>query len=49
LSKDQVDNLKKRGVPAAALDSSLTTEESSAVRKQLREGTLKILYVAPER
>ncbi|CDR41594.1 hypothetical protein NBRC10512_007702 [Rhodotorula toruloides] len=49
LSKDQVDNLKKRGVPAAALDSSLTTEESSEVRRQLREGTLKILYVAPER
>ncbi|GAA5992274.1 hypothetical protein JCM10908_000400 [Rhodotorula pacifica] len=49
LMKDQRDALTARGVAAASLDSSLTLEESSAVRQQLREKKLKILYVAPER
>jgi ATP-dependent DNA helicase RecQ len=47
--KDQRDALTARGIAAASLDSSLTLEESSAVRQQLREKKLKILYVAPER
>lgn len=49
LMKDQRDALTARGIAAASLDSSLTLEESSAVRQQLREKKLKILYVAPER
>lgn len=49
LMKDQRDALTARGVAAASLDSSLTLEESSAVRQQLRDKKLKILYVAPER
>ncbi|GAA5874026.1 hypothetical protein JCM3774_001587 [Rhodotorula dairenensis] len=49
LMKDQRDALTARGVAAASLDSSLTLEESAAVRQQLREKKLKILYVAPER
>ncbi|GAA6007669.1 RecQ family ATP-dependent DNA helicase [Rhodotorula paludigena] len=49
LMKDQVDALRARGVAAASMDSSLSLDESSAVRSQLREGKLKILYVAPER
>lgn len=49
LMKDQRDALTARGIAAASLDSSLTLEESSAVRQQLRERKLKILYVAPER
>lgn len=47
--KDQRDALTARGVAAASLDSSLSVEESTAVRQQIREKKLKILYVAPER
>jgi superfamily II DNA helicase RecQ len=49
LMKDQVQALKKRGVSAASMDSSLTIDEMSEVRSKLRNGQLKILYVAPER
>jgi len=49
LMKDQIDFLKTRGIPAARLDSSLSPEESRAVDAGLRAGTLKLLFVAPER
>ena len=41
--------LRARGISAARLDSSLTFEETQAVQAGLREGTTKLLYVAPER
>jgi ATP-dependent DNA helicase RecQ len=47
--KDQLDFLKSRGVPAARLDSSLTATEARQVYTDLRAGTLKLLYVSPER
>jgi ATP-dependent DNA helicase RecQ len=49
LMKDQIDFLQGRGIAAARLDSSLSLEESRAVTGALRDGTLKLLYVAPER
>jgi ATP-dependent DNA helicase RecQ len=49
LMKDQIDYLRGRGIQAARLDSSLTREESLEVERGLRAGTLKLLYVAPER
>ena len=49
LMKDQVDVLRAKGVAAASMDSSLSIDESAAVKRDLREGRLKILYVAPER
>ncbi len=49
LMKDQVDALRARGIAAARLDSSLTAEETQRVYADLREGALKLLYVAPER
>ncbi|MEQ1858785.1 MAG: RecQ family ATP-dependent DNA helicase [Chthoniobacteraceae bacterium] len=49
LMKDQVDALRARGIAAARLDSSLTAEETQRVYADLREGRLKLLYVAPER
>lgn len=49
LMKDQVDSLTQRGLPAARLDSTLSAEEVRAVYDQMRAGTLKLLYVAPER
>lgn len=47
--KDQVDALRKLGVPAASMASSLSNDEMTEVKKQIKEGTLKLLYVAPER
>lgn len=49
LMKDQVDALQARGIPAAAVNSSLGAEEYRQVMQALRQGELKIIYVAPER
>ncbi len=49
LMKDQIDFLAGRGVAAARLDSSLGLDELRDVDRRLRDGTLKLLYVAPER
>src|SRR5712691_1743286 len=49
LMKDQIDYLRRRGIAAARLDSSLDTAELREVSDQLRTGTLQLLYVAPER
>lgn len=49
LMKDQVDALCANGVAAAVLNSSLSTEDSSAVLDRLRAGELDLLYVSPER
>jgi ATP-dependent DNA helicase RecQ len=49
LMRDQVEALRQAGVEAAALNSSLTQEESAEVRRKLRNGQLDLLYVAPER
>jgi ATP-dependent DNA helicase RecQ len=49
LMKDQIDFLTARGIAAARLDSSLSWEEARTIGDQLQDGTLKLLYVAPER
>src|SRR3954447_4244113 len=49
LMKDQIDFLTARGIPAARLDSSLGIAEIRQVYTALRAGTLKLLYVSPER
>ncbi|KAB7627273.1 ATP-dependent DNA helicase RecQ [Alkalilimnicola sp. S0819] len=49
LMKDQIDALAARGIAARRLDSSLSAEEYRAVMDEVRAGTLRILYVAPER
>src|SRR5215218_6608695 len=49
LMKDQIDFLASRGVAAARLDSSLTPAEARDVSDRLRAGSLKLVYVAPER
>ena len=46
---DQVASLRQAGIRAAALNSSLTDDERSAVRADMRAGRLDLLYVAPER
>lgn len=49
LMKDQVERLTLAGVPAARLDSTLGAEEISEVYRLMEEGSLKLLYIAPER
>lgn len=49
LMKDQVDGLARRGVPAVALNSSLPAEAQRAALRAIREGTVRLVYVAPER
>ena len=49
LMKDQIDFLVRHGIAAARLDSSLTGEEVRDVTARMEAGTLKLLYVAPER
>jgi ATP-dependent DNA helicase RecQ len=49
LMRDQVRQLQALGVEAASLNSSIEVEESRRIRQSLRDGTLKLLYVAPER
>lgn len=49
LMKDQVDFLQNRSISVARLDSSLTADETRQVYKDLNSGSLKLLYVAPER
>jgi len=49
LMKDQVDTLRECGVEAAQLNSSMTPSDKRQVDALIREGRLKLLYVAPER
>ncbi len=49
LMKDQVDALKRNGVPADFLNSTQSREDQLRVRQAAFHGELKLLYVAPER
>ena len=49
LMKDQCDALARRGIAAARLDSSMPADEFRAAVTGVRDGSIKILYVAPER
>jgi ATP-dependent DNA helicase RecQ len=49
LMRDQVEDLKERGVRAAYLNSTLSFEGARAVEDRLLAGELDLLYVAPEK
>jgi ATP-dependent DNA helicase RecQ len=49
LMRDQVAQLRELGISAAALNSASEPGERQAVAAALREGSLRLLYVAPER
>lgn len=49
LMKDQVDELNRRGIRAAALHSMLAADERRAALHAAQDGGLRLLYVAPER
>lgn len=49
LMQDQVDALRELGVRAAFLNSTLSGSEAAAVERGVQDGSLDMLYVAPER
>ena len=49
LMQDQVEALRQLGVAAAFLNSSQDAAQAAATERQLLDGTLDLLYVAPER
>ena len=49
LMKDQVDGLNANGIPAIALNSSMSAEEQRIALTRIQRGEIKLLYVAPER
>lgn len=49
LMKDQVDTLTQLDIPAAYLNSSISNDEFQLIVDRIRQGHLKLLYVAPER
>ena len=49
LMKDQVDALTVKGIAAAAINSSINFDQVREVLNQVRDGGIRLLYVAPER
>lgn len=49
LMKDQVDNLRRRDVPAACLHSGMSRHEAGVAMERLFLGKTKLLYLSPEK
>jgi len=49
LMKDQVDSLVKIGIPATFVNSSISFTEAQKRLEQIKNGEIKLLYIAPER
>jgi ATP-dependent DNA helicase RecQ len=49
LMKEQVERLRQRGGAAEQLDSTRSAAEAAAVSSAVRAGSLRLLFVAPER
>lgn len=49
LMKDQVDNLKSRGIVAVMLNSGMSTRETRVAWERLTNGRARFLYVSPEK
>ncbi len=49
LMRDQVENLKKRGIKAVAVNSSMTAREIDIAMDNAVYGDIKFLYLSPER
>ena len=49
LMKDQVDELNRRGIPAASIHSGMGQEERRGATAAVRAGQVRLFYVAPER
>jgi ATP-dependent DNA helicase RecQ len=49
LMKDQVDAANENGITAAFMNSSMSAGEIAGVYRALRQGAIRLLYIAPER
>lgn len=49
LMKEQVDELNDRGIPAAALNGSMSFQQQRHFLRQLPGSNIKLLYLSPER
>lgn len=49
LMMDQVAALRQNGVAAAAINSNMGSEERQEIHSQINAGTIKLLYVSPEK
>jgi ATP-dependent DNA helicase RecQ len=49
LMQDQVSQLQRRGIPAACLHRDLAAGDRMDLQQRLRQGRLRLLYLAPER
>lgn len=49
LMKDQVESLRANGIEAAALNSGNDFSADTIVRRKCMDGTLKLLYISPEK
>ena len=49
LINDQIEAMRNSGIPAARIDSTLSAQESSRIRKEVREGKIKVLMISVER
>jgi ATP-dependent DNA helicase RecQ len=49
LMQDQAAQLAQMGIPAAVLNSSVSSEQQNRVMRQAREGAFRLLYLSPER
>ncbi|MDD5071165.1 MAG: RecQ family ATP-dependent DNA helicase [Patescibacteria group bacterium] len=49
LMKDQVDNLKKVGIPANFVNSSISPDETYERLEEVKKNQYKLLFIAPER
>ncbi|UUO08283.1 DNA helicase RecQ [Blastopirellula sp. J2-11] len=49
LMKDQVDALTACGIQAACINSTITAEERRQIAADIRSGSMRVLYLAPER
>ena len=49
LMKDQVDGLNANGIAARFINSTLPVRDVEGVQGEVRQGLVKILYIAPER
>lgn len=49
LMKDQVEALHQAGLPAALINSTLTSYEYKKIESEALKGAYKLLYIAPER
>src|SRR5579864_349358 len=48
LMQDQAAQLAQMGIPAAVLNSTVSSEEQSRVMREARHGAFRLLYLSPE-